>query len=96
MSRARIRSPTGLFFFPGFDSFYALQTIRRTLAKNLRTFIKARGYRTLELFAHENNFEKGTIAKIARGAVAVKFETIVRIARALGVTLEDLYPMKRK
>jgi predicted transcriptional regulator len=48
------------------------------------------------LFAHENEFEKSYIAKLVRGEVEPKLGNMVRLAKALDATLEDLYPMKKR
>lgn len=82
--------------FQGIDSFLCLQHIQKALGRNLRRLIKAGGYRTLELFAHENGFGKSWIARIVRGEVDPGFTRVVKIARALEVDLNEIYPLKKK
>ncbi len=50
----------------------------------------------MELFAHENNFEKGWVYRLVRAERDPILSSMVKLAKALDVTLEDLYPMKRK
>lgn len=68
----------------------------KTLGNNLRRAIKAKGYRTMELFAHENGFNKSWVARVVRGAVDPGFSRVVKLAKALGVTLDELHPIKRR
>lgn len=69
---------------------------RRTVGRNLKALIKARGYPTPELFAHENEFSKSWVYRIIRGETDPVFSNMIRLARKLGVTLDELYPMKRR
>ncbi|MEO7426333.1 MAG: helix-turn-helix transcriptional regulator [Fibrobacteria bacterium] len=70
--------------------------IKKAFGKNLRAIIKSKGYKTVEIFAHENEFEKSWVYRMARGEREPGLTALVRLARALGVTLEDLYPMKKR
>jgi len=69
--------------------------IGRKVGENLRKFIKKRGYRSVELFAYENAIDKSALSKILRGDRLPRVDTLVRIAEALEITLNDLYPMPR-
>jgi transcriptional regulator with XRE-family HTH domain len=60
------------------------------LSQNIRSCIDAAGYRSVELFAHENNLEKSTLSRILSGKREPKIMTLLRIAQALGVTLDVL------
>jgi transcriptional regulator with XRE-family HTH domain len=69
---------------------------RRTLGRTLRALLKAQGYPSVERFAYENGFSKSWLGKVMAGQVEPGFYKVVRIAKALEVTLEDLYPMKKR
>lgn len=69
---------------------------RKKVGKNLKALIKARGYPTPELFAHENEFSKSWVYRIIRGEVDPVLSNAARLAKALGVTLDDLFPIKRR
>jgi len=70
--------------------------LRKKVGRNLKALIKARGYRTLELFAHENGFSKSWVARIVRGDVDPKFTSMIRLAKALDADLLDLHPGRKK
>ena len=61
-----------------------------TLRQNIRSSLTAAGYRSVELFAHEHGLEKSTLSRILSGKREPKITTILRIAQALGVTLDVL------
>lgn len=65
------------------------------IGDNLRKFIKKRGYRSAELFAYENAIDKSALSKMLRGERLPRVDTLIRIAEALDVTLNDIYPMPR-
>jgi len=73
-----------------------METVRKKAGENLRALILAE-YRTVELFCHENGFEKGWLSRILSGETDPLFSNAVRLAEALGCTLNDIYPgTKRK
>jgi transcriptional regulator with XRE-family HTH domain len=69
--------------------------IGQTLGENIRKFIKKRGYQSVERFAYENAIDKSALSKILRGERRPQVNTLVFIAEALEVTLQDLYPMPK-
>jgi transcriptional regulator with XRE-family HTH domain len=73
-----------------------VQETRRLLSRNFLAIIKRKGYRTVELFAHENGFDKGWLHRILRGETDPSFGRVVKLAKALGVDLNSLYPGKGK
>jgi transcriptional regulator with XRE-family HTH domain len=73
-----------------------VQNARKILSRNLRALIKKDGYRTVELFAHENGFDKGWVHRILRCETEPLFSSLVRLAKALNVDLNELYPGKRR
>jgi transcriptional regulator with XRE-family HTH domain len=68
---------------------------RKTFTKNLRAAIK-REYRSVERFAYENGYSKSWLGKVLAGEVEPGFYKVVRLAKTLELSLDDLYPMKRK
>lgn len=62
-------------------------------AGNLQRFIAAKGYSSVEKFAYEMGFSKGGLGKILQGKRMPRLDTVVRLAQALEVTLDDLYPV---
>lgn len=63
-----------------------------TLGQTIKRQITAKGYATVEVFAHENSIPKGTLSKILNGKVDVKVSTLFRIAHALGIAVPALFP----
>lgn len=55
------------------------------LRRNLKFLIHDAGYRSCELFAHENGIEKSTVSRILRGEREPKVGTLDRIRQALDV-----------
>jgi transcriptional regulator with XRE-family HTH domain len=72
-----------------------MRSVRSALGKNLRALIAKKGYRTIELFAHENDIDKGWLYRVINGKVDPSFSRVVKLAKALGVGLEKLYPGKK-
>jgi len=70
--------------------------IGKKFGENLRKFIKKRGYRSAELFAYENAIDKSALSKMLRGDRLPRLDTLIRIAEALEITLNDLYPISHK
>lgn len=69
--------------------------IGRKLGENIRKIIRKRGYPSVERFAYENAIDKSALSKILRGTRLPQVNTLVFIAEALEVTLQDLYPMPK-
>ncbi len=63
----------------------------QVVADRLSKLITQRGYSTVESFAYENGLDKSALSKILKGRRRPRFDTLIRIAEALGVTLNDLY-----
>jgi len=62
-----------------------------TLGQAIKRQIAAKGYATVEVFAHEHSIPKGTLSKILNGKVDAKVSTLFRIAFALGIAVQDLF-----
>jgi transcriptional regulator with XRE-family HTH domain len=54
--------------------------------------IRQRGYKTVELFAHENGVDKSVLNRLIRGKREVRLSTFIKILDALDLGIADLYP----
>lgn len=59
---------------------------------NIEALIRERGYRTVELFAHENDIPKGWLSDVIHGKKNLRILGFIRLADALEVSLDALYP----
>jgi len=66
------------------------------LNQNISYYVKKQKYRSFELFCHECNIYKGTLWRLMHGKAKPKVETLLKIANALEVTLNDLAYQKKK
>jgi transcriptional regulator with XRE-family HTH domain len=64
----------------------------QSLGQAIKRHIEAKGYATLEGFAHEHAIPKGTLSKIVNGKVDAKISTLLRISQALGVSVTEFFP----
>jgi len=67
--------------------------IREVLAKNLKRLV-LKEYRSIESFALQNRINNSALSRLINGERTPRVETLVDIAEALEVTLNDLYPIK--
>lgn len=68
-------------------------SVAEIVGKTLKQLIIARGYTSYEKFAHEYGLEKSALGKILRGERLPRIDTLIRIAQALEVSLDEIYPM---
>lgn len=68
--------------------------VQKKVGRNLKALILAK-YRTVELFAHENGFSKGWLSLVISGRTDPKLGNAIRLAEALDVSLNDIYPGKK-
>lgn len=61
----------------------------QAIGQRLKTLRQARGW-TLERLTAESGVSSSNISKIEKGSVAPAFDTLLRMSRALGTTLEAL------
>jgi transcriptional regulator with XRE-family HTH domain len=54
-------------------------------------FIQAQGYKSIEIFASQHGFEKSALSKIIRGQRIPRVDTLIKLAHALNLTLNDFY-----
>lgn len=64
----------------------------QNLGQAIKRQIEAKGYPTVEGFAHEHAIPKGTLSKIVNGKVDAKYSTLLRIAQGLGISVSELLP----
>jgi transcriptional regulator with XRE-family HTH domain len=64
----------------------------KSLGQTIKRQIAAKGYPTVEVFAHEHAIPKGTLSKIVNGKVDVKVSTLLRISQALEISLSEFFP----
>lgn len=64
----------------------------KSLGQSIKRQIAAKGYPTVEVFAHEHAIPKGTLSKIVNGKVDAKVSTLLRISQALGISMTELFP----
>lgn len=64
----------------------------KNLGLSIKRHITAKGYATVEVFAHEHAIPKGTLSKIVNGKVDAKVSTLLRISQALGISIGELFP----
>jgi gp16 family phage-associated protein len=60
------------------------------IRSNIQKEIADAGYRTVELFAHENGLDKSTLSRVLNGSREPRIGTLIRIANALGIPLTQL------
>jgi transcriptional regulator with XRE-family HTH domain len=56
------------------------------------SLIRLRGYKTVELFAHENGVDKSVLNRLIRGKREVRLSTFLKILDALDLGISELYP----
>lgn len=69
---------------------HRLLKIRKRLGEKLEALIQERGYPSLESFALANGFHKATVHQVVRAKADPRFSTLVRLADALEIPVEDL------
>jgi DNA-binding phage protein len=69
------------------------EEIVEAIIYNVSRLIVLRKYRTVELFAHENELSKSTLSQALSGSRLLNLETLVKIAVALDVDVRVLITM---
>jgi len=62
------------------------------VGERVGSMIRLRGYKTVELFAHENGVDKSVLNRLIRGKREVRLSTFLKILDALDLGIADLYP----
>jgi transcriptional regulator with XRE-family HTH domain len=62
------------------------------VGERVGALIRARGYKTVELFAHENGVDKSVLNRLIRGKREVRLSTFLKILDALDLSIAELYP----
>jgi transcriptional regulator with XRE-family HTH domain len=62
----------------------------KKIGARVRDRIRAKGYRSVELFAHETGIPQSVLSRLIAGSRGVSLPTFIRIANALETSLDDL------
>lgn len=62
------------------------------VGERVGSMIRQRGYKTVELFAHENGVDKSVLNRLIRGKREVRLSTFLKILDALDLGIAELYP----
>ena len=62
----------------------------KKIGEKVNEKIRDRGYRSVELFAHETGISQSVLSRFISGSRSVNLSTIIKIARALEVSLDEL------
>jgi transcriptional regulator with XRE-family HTH domain len=68
-----------------------MEEMRRKIGQNLRGLILEQ-HSTVEQFCHIHGFDKTWIGRILKGERDPQLTNAIKIAEALGCTLNDIYP----
>jgi transcriptional regulator with XRE-family HTH domain len=63
------------------------------IGERVGVLIRTRGYKTVELFAHENGVDKSVLNRLIRGKREVRLSTFLKILDALDLGIAELYPI---
>lgn len=63
----------------------------RRVGERVGALIRIRGYKTVELFAHENSIDKSVLNRLIRGKREVRLSTFLKILDALEISIAELY-----
>lgn len=63
----------------------------KRVGERVGALIRLRGYKTIELFAHENGVDKSVLNRLIRGKREVRLSTFLKILDALEIPVPELY-----
>lgn len=63
----------------------------KRVGERVGALIRMRGYKTVELFAHENGIDKSVLNRLIRGRREVRLSTFLKILDALEISVPELY-----
>jgi DNA-binding Xre family transcriptional regulator len=63
----------------------------KRVGERIGALIRIRGYKTVELFAHENDIDKSVLNRLIRGKREVRLSTFLKILDALEITIGELH-----
>lgn len=75
---------------PKFSSMAETEKWKR-VGERVGALIRIRGYKTIELFAHENGVDKSVLNRLIRGKREVRLSTFLKILDALNLGIGELY-----
>jgi DNA-binding Xre family transcriptional regulator len=62
----------------------------KTVGERIGALIRLRGYKSVELFAYENDIDKSVLNRLIRGKREVRLSTFLKITEALEVSIGEL------
>jgi transcriptional regulator with XRE-family HTH domain len=80
----------GVLDIPNFSPMAETEKWKR-VGERVGALIRIRGYKTIELFAHENGVDKSVLNRLIRGKREVRLSTFLKILDALEITIAELY-----
>jgi DNA-binding phage protein len=71
------------------------QIILNHIAKSIRRRIEDAGYASVDQFCKENKIVKSTVYRAIKNERSPRFVTLIEIADALGISLQDLLDLEK-
>jgi len=62
----------------------------KIVGERIGALIRVRGYKSIELFAYENDIDKSVLNRLIRGKREVRLSTFLKITEALEVSIAEL------
>ena len=62
----------------------------KVVGERIGALIRLRGYKSVELFAYENDIDKSVLGRLIRGKREVRLSTFLKITEALEISMGDL------
>jgi hypothetical protein len=62
----------------------------KAVGERIGALIRLRGYKSVELFAHENEIDKSVLNRLIRGKREVRLSTFLKITDALDISIAEL------
>jgi DNA-binding Xre family transcriptional regulator len=62
----------------------------KTVGERIGALIRLRGYKSVELFAHENDIDKSVLNRLINGRREVRLSTFLKITDALEISIAEL------
>ncbi len=62
----------------------------KTVGERIGALIRIRGYKSVELFAYENDIDKSVLNRLIRGKREVRLSTFLKITEALEISIGEL------
>lgn len=62
----------------------------KVVGERIGALIRLRGYKSVELFAYENDIDKSVLGRLIRGKREVRLSTFLKITEALEISISEL------